>query len=121
MDAALTDAVARAVRLSRIPGVTTAEAAKTIGVSEAAVKRARKTQVDATTRDDLLLAALTKNGTCTEGSVGDHAGLAGWLDYVNHDGTTAEEVARDLTRLAREGRITLEDDGATFRLVAPWP
>lgn len=113
--------VSRAVTLSRIPGVTIAEAAKTIGVSAAAVKRGRAREATAPTRDDLLLAALTKNGTLREGPVGDHAALAGWLDYVNKDGTTADEVGRDLERLAREGRIALEDGGAKFRLVTRWP
>lgn len=114
-------AVARAVKLSRIPGVTIAEAATTIGVSAAAVKRGRASDETPPTRDDLLLAALTHNGTVHEGRVGDPAGLAGWLDYVNKDGTTADEVARDLERLAREGRIVLGEQGTTFRLAAPWP
>ena len=113
--------VSRAVKLSRIPGVTIAEAAKTIGVSAAAVKRARAGEATAPTRDDLLLAALTKNGTLREGPVGDRAALAGWLDYVNKDGTTADEVGRDLERLARDGHIALGDDGTTFSLVTPWP
>ena len=109
------------MKLSRIPGVTIAEAAKTLGVSVAAVKRGRAGDPAQPTRDDLLLAALTKNGTVAEGAVGDAAGIAGWLDYVNKDGTTAEEVARDLERLAREGRIVLAGDGTTFRLALPWP
>jgi hypothetical protein len=69
------------------------------------------------TRDDLILATLTKDGELTEGDVGDLAGLAAWLDHVNHDGSTAEGVGRDLARLAAEGRIALE--GGRFRLLRP--
>jgi len=66
-------------------------------------------------RDRLLLETLTRKGECVEGPIGDTASLAAWMDCVNHDGSTAEEVDRDLKRLAQEGWILLEDD--RFRLL----
>ena len=77
---------------------------------DAALRRARRTLTVQLGRDDLLLAALTNNGTRTEGTIGDLASLAGWLDAVNHDGSDAATIARDLTRLARAGRITYDGD-----------
>lgn len=107
------------MRLSLLPGVTLAEASRAAGVPLATLRRARKESAVRLTRDDLLLAALTKNGAQTEGPLGDPAGLAAWLDHVNHDGSTAEEVARDLDRLAAEGRIVIER--GRFRMVGRWP
>lgn len=99
--------------------MTQAEAARRGGISIAALRRARRTLTVQLDRDDLLLAALTNNGTRTEGTIGDLASLAGWLDAVNHDGSDAATIARDLTRLARAGRITY--DGDRFSLVGDWP
>ncbi|MBX3230846.1 MAG: hypothetical protein KIT84_01405 [Labilithrix sp.] len=112
-------ALARAARLSLVPGVTMAEVTRRTGLSASTIRRARKGL--ALTRDDLLLAALTENGARGEGPLTDGrlAGLASWLDYVNHDGSTAASVRDDLTRLAEAGRLALE--GARFRLLAPWP
>ena len=109
----------RAVRLSMLPGATLVEASRATGVSLSALRRARKERPARLTRDDLILAALTKNGAQSAGEVGDLAGLASWLDYVNHDGSTAGEVERDLARLVSEGRLVLE--GGRFRLVGRWP
>jgi len=81
------------------------------------LRRARKER--RLERDDLLLAALTKNGEQVEGEIGSLSAIAAWLDYVNHDGTTAAEVERDLDRLASAGRIVLHD--GRFRLVVSWP
>ncbi|MDX2092689.1 MAG: hypothetical protein SFX73_32790 [Kofleriaceae bacterium] len=112
-------ALRRAARLSLIPGLSVDAIARDTGVSARAIRRARKEQ--ALTRDDLVLAALTANGTRTEGALADAtlAGMASWLDYVNHDGSTAASVRADLARLAATGHIVLE--GAHFRLLAPWP
>ena len=108
-----------AVRLSLVPGLTLAEASRRTGVSLATLRRGRKTLGVSLTRDDLIFAALSANGARSEGPVGDLAHLASWIDYVNHDGTSAAEVARDLERLARAGRIALE--AGRFRLLVPWP
>jgi len=113
------DALVRAVRLSRLPGVTLAEASERAGVPVTALRRGRQDGTIVPTRDDLLLGALTRNGADTEGTVGDLANLASWLDYVNHDGTTADEVGRDLERLATAGTITVAD--GRFRLLVRWP
>jgi hypothetical protein len=115
----LKDDLARAVKLSLLPGVTLAEAARRTGVSLAALRRAKKAAPANLTRDDLILAALTKNGEQREGTVGDLASLASFIDYLNHDGSTAAGVENDLRRLASEGRIALA--GARFRLLARWP
>lgn len=109
----------RAVRLSMLPGMTLAEASRATGVSLSALRRARKERPARLTRDDLILGALTKNGAESEGEVGDPASLAAWLDYVNHDGSTAAEVERDLARLVSEGRLAIER--GRFRLVGRWP
>lgn len=109
----------RAARLSLVPGASVHAIAREAGASASAIRRARKGL--SLTRDDLVLAALTANGTRAEGSIADEAlaGMAAWLDYVNHDGSTAESVRADLARLAGAGRIAL--DGARFRLLVPWP
>lgn len=109
----------RAVRLSMLPGATLAEASRTTGVSLSMLRKARKERPARLTRDDLILGALTKNGTILEGEVGDPGHLAAWLDYVNHDGSTAAEVERDLARLVSEGRLVIEEN--RFRLAGPWP
>jgi hypothetical protein len=113
------DELRRAARLSLVPGASVDAIARETGVSPSAIRRARKAL--ALTRDDLLLAALTANGTRAEGSIGEDVltGVASWLDYVNHDGSTAASVRADLDRLAEAGRIAL--DGARFRLLVPWP
>lgn len=66
-------------------------------------------------RDRLLLETLTRKGERVEGRIGDTASLAAWMDHVNHDGSTAEEIERDLRRLAEEGWIAIAD--GSFRLL----
>lgn len=109
----------RAVLLSLLPEMTLPRAARAAGVPLAALRRARKTSAVRVTRDDLLVAALTRNGEETEGPIPDLAGLASWLDHVNHDGSTAEGVRQDLERLAAAGRLVLT--GGRYRLVGRWP
>jgi hypothetical protein len=117
----MNDDVRRATRLSLIPGITIAEAAQKTGVAQSAIRRARKDKSLALTRDDLLLAALTRNGEIREGRIDDAAlaSIASWVDYVNHDGTTATEVRADLDRLSASKTIAF--DGNRYRLLVPWP
>ncbi|MFO0746222.1 MAG: hypothetical protein U1F43_11185 [Myxococcota bacterium] len=58
-------------------------------------------------RDRLILDELRRQGI--EGPLPDLAGLAGWVDYQNHDGTTAAELRGDLERLAAAGWLALAD------------
>jgi hypothetical protein len=109
-------AALRAAKLSRVPGVTIAVAAKRFRVTPAAVSRARKLPTTAPTIPELALAALTRNGADREGELGDLAALAGWIDYINHDGCTAAG-ARAFLDLCPELAIT----GTRWRLITPWP
>lgn len=111
----------RAARLSAIPGVTMAEACERYGVSRSAVVRVKQELGGASpSLADLLLAALTRNGEHDQGELPrDYASLASWLDYVNHDGCTADEARARVVELADDG--VLELHGTTWRLRAPWP
>lgn len=108
----------RAAKLSRVPGVTVAEAAGRFGISAAAVTRARKNAATAPSLQELALAALTRNGTQAEGALDREAlvAIAGWIDYINHDGCTAEH-ARALIGQCSELALA----GDRWTLVAPWP
>lgn len=105
----------RAAKLSRVPGVTVAEAAARFGISAAAVSRARRNDATAPSLAELALAALTRNGTETTGAL-DLAAVAGWIDYVNHDGCTAAQ-ARALLDACPQLAIA----GDRWTLVTPWP
>lgn len=111
--------VLRAAKLSRVPGVTIDEACRRFGVAKSAVQRARKTGGPPTELSlaELALAALTKNGTVTSGTLDGLERIAGWLDYVNHDGSTAEDVSRLLASLGE----VLTIDGTHWELRAAWP
>lgn len=111
----------RAARLSRLPGVTLAEACARTGVSRSALTRARKELGLAAypSREDLLLAAITRNGEQLEGALPELRLLASWLDYTNHDGSSAEEVAGMLDDLAARGVLALAE--GRYRLLVPWP
>jgi transposase-like protein len=108
---------ARAARLSRVPGVTIAEACERFGVTRAAVERARR-EVRSLTLEELAMAALTRNGEREAGEL-DLAGIAAWLDYVNHDGSTAEDARRLLDGVVARGQLAI--DGSAWRLLEPWP
>jgi hypothetical protein len=112
--------VARAAKLSRVPGVTIAEAAARFAVPASAVARARKT-APALSIGELALAAVTDNGARTSGrlTAAGLARVASFIDYVNHDGCTADEVRTLLAACARAGTLTLRGDAWT--LAAPWP
>ena len=105
----LTEAERLAARLSRLPGVSLAEACRRTGVSPGALRRARAaTEAEAwPSREDLLLAALTRAGVERGGEVGELGHLAAWMDWQNHDGTTADEVRAMLDGLAERGLLEL--------------
>ncbi len=107
----------RAAKLSRVPGVTIADAcARFPGVTAAAVSRARKRIETRPTLAELALAALTRNGSERSGELGELAHLASYLDYVNHDGCTAAEA-----RALLDACPQLSIRGTRWQLVAPWP
>lgn len=60
-------------------------------------------------RDLLVLAAITADGTRAEGALSELEAIAGWIDYVNHDGTTPAELRADLERFAQAGLVSLHD------------
>lgn len=111
----------RAARLSAIPGVTLAQACARYDVRRTAVSRVKKELGGARpSLDDLLVAALSSNGEHTEGELpSDYAHLASWLDYLEHDGCTADEARARVARLAESGLLEL--DGTRWRLRVPWP
>jgi transposase-like protein len=106
---------ARAAKLSRIPGVTIAEACARFGVTKAAVARARRDPASKPSLDELALAALTDNGARTSGTA-DFAAIARWLDYIDHSSYSADEIRAMLARCPQ-----LAIDGDRWTLTAPWP
>jgi hypothetical protein len=111
----------RAVRLSGVPGVTLKEAAARFQVPLSRVRRARKRQPELArlSSAELALAALTNNGLEPEFTFADLARVAAWLDYVNHDGSTEEDVRRLLQGLAEQGLLELGERAG--RLLRDWP
>lgn len=111
----------RAAKLSRLPGVTIAEAAERFGVSVSSVRRARSDRALDTSLSlaELALAALSKNGLESSFALGDLRQVASWVDYVNHDGCTPEDVRALLESLASAGVIELGAESA--RLLVAWP
>lgn len=111
----------KAARLSALPGVTMAEACERYGVGRSAVARVKKELGGARpSGDDLVLAALTGNAEREHGELpSDYASLASWLDYVDHDGCTADEARARVAALGDRGLI--EIDGTAWRLRVPWP
>lgn len=82
----------RAAKLSHVPGVTIAEACERFEVTKAEVARARKAPASKPSLAELALAALTNNGTAKTGAIAELAGVAAWLDHLNHDGCTVDDV-----------------------------
>jgi hypothetical protein len=115
----VSDPAQRAAKLSRIPGVTIAEARARFGVTRAAIQKARKDPATAPSLAELALAALTSNGTVTAGVLGDLHSIAGWIDYINHDACTVEEVRALLAACVASG--VLELSGETWKLRGAWP
>ncbi|HYQ04153.1 MAG TPA: hypothetical protein VER96_36025 [Polyangiaceae bacterium] len=116
--ASISENALRAARLSRVPGVTISEAAARFDVPLAQVRRARG-EVTALTLPELALAALSKNGLLETFPIADLSSVAGYIDYVNHDGCTVDEVRAMLEELGRTGAIAIE--GAQARLLRAWP
>jgi hypothetical protein len=114
--AAIDPDLVRAAKLSRVPGVTIAEACERFGVTRGAILRARRT-IPSLTLDDLLLAALTDNGSATTGKLSLEP-IASWLDYVNH-GCTVAEVQQMLDAAIARGQLAV--DGNRWTLLVPWP
>ena len=69
--------------------------------------------------NDVLIAAITKEGRAHSGELGDLESLARYLDYVNHDGSRAEDVRAMLDALVRDGVLAIA--GTRFTLLTPWP
>jgi hypothetical protein len=115
----VSDRAHRAAKLSRIPGVTIDAARARFGVTRAAIQKARKDPTSTPTLAELALAALTSNGTVAAGVLGDLTSIAGWIDYINHDACTVDDVRRLLAECVASG--VLELSGATWRLVGAWP
>lgn len=82
----------RAAKLSHVPGVTIAEACERFEVTKAEVARARKAPASRPSLAELALAALTKNGIVKTGAIAELTGVAAWIDHLNHDGCTVDEV-----------------------------
>jgi hypothetical protein len=114
--------LARAARLSALPGITLAVACERFGVEKAALQRARK-ELGATalrpSREDLVLAVLTDYATVSEGALPDLARVASYIDFVEKDGCTPDEVRGVLNALAGDGALEL--DGSRWKLLRPWP
>jgi hypothetical protein len=111
--------VLRAAKLSRVPGVTIAEACGRFDVPKSAVARARREPGSALSLDELALAALSKNGTKTRGALSGLGGIARWLDYINHDACSAEDVRSLLETFVASGHLSI--DGERWRLREAWP
>jgi hypothetical protein len=111
----------KAARLSALPGVTMAQACERYGVGRSAVARVKKELgIRRPSCEDYLIGALSDNGEREAGELPrDYSTLASWLDYVNHDGCTADEARARVMALAERGII--EIDGTTWRLRVPWP
>lgn len=114
----ITESELRAAKLSRVPGVRIAEAAARFSVAAARVSAARKHCPELTTAE-LALAALTRNGQDSKFSIGELDHVARWLDYVNHDSSTARDVRRLLEDLAEQGWLKLGNESG--ELLRPWP
>lgn len=121
MSRPLANAAVRAAKLTRIPGVTIAEASARFGVSVYAVRRARRELGLAAMPGpaELVLAAVTNNGTRRKGKIGDLSEISKYVDYVNHDGSMPLDVRRLLDELVAEGALRV--DGDHFFLLRPWP
>lgn len=109
----------RAAKLSHVPGVTIAEACERFGVTKTAVARARKAAASKPTIAELALAALTANGTRDTGTIADLDGVASWIDYLDHDGSTADTVRSLLARYVSAGQLELDDE--RWRFTGEWP
>jgi transposase-like protein len=90
----------RAARLSKVPGVTIAEACRRFGVTRAAIGKAREG----------LVLSITK----TAGPVSELSGVASWLDHVDHAVYSPAEI-----RTMVADHVAFE--GERWRVIKPWP
>lgn len=116
----LHDITARAVRFSRLPGVTKAETRRRFKLSARALDAALREHPNAWPGEgDLVLATLTHQGEFHDGPPIDCEGIAAWLRYVNKDDSTASSVRAVVDGLVADG--VLSEDGDGWRLLAAWP
>jgi hypothetical protein len=114
----------RAARYAHFPGVRRDDACARFGLSRGTLKRAM-TELGLSCRPrlhDHVLFSLTRGGTALAGELPDPAqlaSLASYLDYINNDGSRAEDVTRMLGELAREGRLVVH--GARWELMGEFP
>lgn len=112
----------RVARLYQIPGVTASQVQQRLGVTRHAISVATQRFGNRPSPEDLVLAALTRSGTDTRGSwptAQQLATMASWVDYVNKDGSTADDIAAILDRFLSNG--VLRREGDTFLLLEPFP
>lgn len=110
----------RATFLARLPGVKRKEVCERFDLSPGRLRRAMKGFPDARpTRRDIVLHVISRAGTVEAGALPDLSRVASYLDYVNKDGSTADQIRALLEELADAGRIALDDDG--WRLLRPFP
>lgn len=107
--------------MTRLPGITIAEASRRTGVPAREISRIRRTHQEDhwLSRTGLVVAALTNCATLRAGKVGDLQSIAAFVDWQNHDGSTAQDISRLLDELVAEG--TLEVNNGEWRLLVQWP
>lgn len=116
------DVILRAARLARLPGVRRAEACARFSLSIGALRRAMKEMGARAwpSSRDLVLHTLTDGGTRRAGTLPrDLRLVASYLDYVNKDAATEDDVRGYLDELVRERVIAI--DGTRFRLLQDFP
>jgi hypothetical protein len=69
---------------------------------------------------ELALAALTKNGTRKKGTLSGLGRIASWIDYIDHDGCTADDVRNLLDEFVASGHLSIEGDRWKLREAWPW-
>jgi hypothetical protein len=117
----ITTEARRAARLTRLPGVTIAEASRKTGVPAREVSRVRRTHEEDhwPDRAGLVVAALTNYAELRAGELGDLDPIARFVDWQNHDGSTADDVRRLLDELVADGVLEVGD--GKWRLLVEWP
>lgn len=111
----------RAARYAQFPDIRRKVACERFGISPGTLRRAIQ-ELGLACRPrlrDYVLHALTRGGTIHEGQLPDLGSLANYLDYVNKDGSQADDVQRHLEQLVDDGLLEL--DGTRFRLVGQFP
>lgn len=114
----------KVARLSAVPGVKVREVCERLGVTRYAIELASKLpdMPRRAPKDDLVIAMLTAQGRIERGPWPSPAALstmASWLDYVDKDGSTADDVAARLDGLVQRG--VLRRVGDEYELLQPFP